>query len=86
MMHDRGLCKLAKECGELIQDAMKLSSYPDNDHPSGVDVREKLTEEIADVLAAINFVIEKHRLNFRVIEERRAQKLEIFKSWDTEDD
>ena len=74
-----GLFKVAEECGELIQELMKLSNYPNGKHP-----RRKRTlmvstqEEAADVLAAIDYFIEKNKLDRAIVEKRRLSK---FKKW-----
>lgn len=85
MMKARGLAKLVEECGELTQVAAKRIAYPRGKHPD--EYREKplnlrLEEEIADVLAAAAFVVEKLKLDKRAIEFRRIKKLKRFRKWD----
>ena len=85
MMHDQGLTKLAEECGELVQIAMKKATYPEVEiHPDGKPINSRLEEEIGDVLAAIGFAIYKHSLDTHRIEDRRTQKLKLFEEWDRE--
>lgn len=61
-----GLAKLAEECDELTQIAAKIIAYPDFDiHPDGGNLKERLTEELADVAAISLFVIEHARLNLK---------------------
>jgi len=64
----RGLAKLSEECGELQQiigkRLIKTNKYKD-----------KLEEEISDVLAAAEYVIQKLKLNRNKIEERASLKL-----------
>lgn len=82
MMFASGLAKLLEELGELSQ----IAAYPNtDDHPDGAgSMRLRLEEEIGDVLAAIDFVSNKFRLNSRRILDRKAAKLERFKQWDGE--
>ncbi|UBF29884.1 hypothetical protein K9N68_37370 (plasmid) [Kovacikia minuta CCNUW1] len=86
-MHQKGLTKLMEEMGELTQVAAKKSSYLYTDvHPDNNGLlSSRMEEEVGDVLAAIEFVIGKHRLNREVIEQRRQKKLKIFREWDFSD-
>ncbi len=84
-MTANGLAKLIEECGELLQVAgKKLAYYHTNIHPDGegaLDVR--LADEIADVLAACDFV-RAHMLDIdlnRRIDGRRKEKFIRFQTW-----
>lgn len=85
MMHMNGLTKLIEECGELTQIAAKKSAFMNTDvHPDGAgSMKERLENEIADVLAACAFV----GLTFELDEERMAvrtnEKLARFTDWHT---
>ncbi len=87
-MSHNGLVKLSEECAEVIQVAQKLVAYPNlqyestERHPDGTFLLERLTEEIADAMAAFTFVIVKLSLNKDIVRERYHQKLSRFKQWD----
>lgn len=91
-----GLAKLIEECGELQQVAAKKLAYFDTDqHPDGSNLRLRLEEEIADVLAACDLVILTFQLSNNIsmplsemsaklaetIQERRKRKLALFLTW-----
>lgn len=85
---NRGYTKLVEECGELIQVAAKRIAYLDDSHPDdrtkpSLDLR--IEDEIADVLAACRFVIEKNKLNTQYIEGKMNLKVSVFNHWDKED-
>jgi NTP pyrophosphatase (non-canonical NTP hydrolase) len=89
-MSNEGLSKLIEECGEVLQVAGKIQGA------GGIDVRhwdevvvkqtlrERLEDEIGDLLAAINFVVDKNRLSLSKIQARRDCKLDQFQTWDAE--
>lgn len=81
MMHSKGLAKLVEECGELIRIAGKLIAFPDK-HPSGLNCRQELIDELADVLAACQFVANKYQLDINELNKRRLEKLQLYKHWD----
>ncbi len=89
-MRHKGLAKLTEECGELQQVIGKLFQYPnlidctEIQHPDGTILRACLEDEIADVLAAIEFVHQKLKLNTAEMTHRRAVKLALFQKWDKE--
>ena len=67
-MSGDGRIKLAEECGELVQVLMKTQAYPNSTiHPDGSNLRDRLTEEIGDVLAAIELVCSTHKLDYDLI-------------------
>lgn len=77
-----GLAKLLEEMGELAQVCAKKLAYYDTDaHPDGSSLRERMQEEVADVMAAIEFVIREHGLNRREIERRVQRKYDLFCEW-----
>ena len=81
-MHNNGLTKLQEECGELIQVCAKKSTYINAEiHPDGSNMKDRLEEEIADVLASCDLVLELHGLDAMKIANRRLSKLQIFKKW-----
>jgi NTP pyrophosphatase (non-canonical NTP hydrolase) len=82
-MSNNGLVKLVEECGELIQVAAKLIAYPDKQHPDNQGcLGLRIEDEIADVLAAIEFVRSKLSLSDHDIEMRVRTKLNTFSNWD----
>src|ERR1700722_7934464 len=71
-----GLSKLIEECGEVVQVCGKLlGTGGASAHWDGSDLRERLTEEIADVLAAARFVILHNGLDEAAIAKRTNEKL-----------
>lgn len=84
-MSNKGLTKLSEECGELVQAACKKIAYMDGQHPDKKgDLDKRIEEEMADVLAACDFVKKKLKLNTKAIEKRRKMKLKRFKKWDSD--
>lgn len=85
-MSNNGLTKLVEECGELVQIAAKRIAYPHiEDHPDGKgSIFIRLEDEIADVLAAIDFVVVMNELDFAAITMRREQKQKRFLEWHQE--
>src|SRR6266576_699201 len=77
------LSKLAEEAGETLQVIGKLmGTGGETNHWDGTDLRLRLIEELADLQAAIDFVIEVcPRMDSYAIEERRVRKLALFKAW-----
>lgn len=87
-MAARGLAKLIEECGELMQVAGKrLAYYDTNEHPDGgPSLALRLQEEIADVIAACEFVAEKDLgVSLYEINVRRMKKLDLFREWDAQE-
>ena len=82
-MSNNGLSKLIEECGEVLQIAGKLLAYPNGRHPDGKgDLKSRLELELGDLRAAIQFVIETHRLDGScTISEQYARKLALFREW-----
>lgn len=71
-----GLTKTTEECGELIQELMKLHSYPNGNHPRRKTNLVQSTEaEVADVYAILDYFVAKNNLNEGRIKRRRAYKL-----------
>ena len=78
-----GRDKLMEECGELISELAKKSAYPSlEEHPDGKGaMKERLENEIADVLGASKFVIETHELDYEKIMKRAGVKYKQFVTW-----
>lgn len=86
-MSNKGLTKLVEECCELGQISSKKIAYMETDvHPDGKGSMElRLEDEVADVLAAIAFVIGKFGLNKQRIDQRATEKYETFTRWDKDE-
>jgi NTP pyrophosphatase (non-canonical NTP hydrolase) len=85
MMHGKGLTKLMEECGELVQAAAKRLAYPRVAvHPDGKNLKVCLEQELADVLAASTFVIERNNLDADAIMKRTEAKLKQYRTWDAQ--
>lgn len=86
-MAARGIPKLIEECGELQQVLGKrLAYYTTDEHPDGSNLRRRMTEEMGDVLAAIEFVAEQEGLDYSALEGRVIRKLATFHMWDARAD
>jgi NTP pyrophosphatase (non-canonical NTP hydrolase) len=77
----KGLVKLLEEAGELQQIVAKKISYMDTDiHPDGKgSLKERMEDEIADLLAATEYVTHQFNLDQFRIESRKRDKLRVFK-------
>lgn len=80
-----GLSKLIEECGEVLQVSGKLIGRSGEiDHWDGTNLRERLTEELGDLLAAATFFVF-HNLDRSEVERRAQMKLETFNEWHRKD-
>lgn len=83
--HCPGLSKLAEEAGEVVQVIGKIMGAGGMvKHWDGSDLRERLIEEVADVIAASRFVIKANSLNVDEVYARATKKLETFRRWHAE--
>lgn len=78
-----GVAKLAEECGEVLQIIGKLiATGGRTDHWSGLDLGHELEDEMADVTAAIQFILKHNdQLDIDRIHGRVLRKLELFEEW-----
>lgn len=79
-----GLAKLAEEAGEVIQVIGKiiaLGGVENYTHWDGSDVLLRLEEEMADLLAACEFVMDKNALNRWAVRKRSEAKEALFNEW-----
>lgn len=83
-----GVAKLVEECGEVLQIAGKLITVNgENNYWEGRDIHQEFSEELADLLAAVTFTIDRSGLDQGEIYERATMKLARFKRWhETGDD
>lgn len=80
-----GISKLVEEAGEVMQVAGKLmGSGGDILHWDGTNLKERLEEEIADLLAACNFVVSYCKLDIPRIQARQSAKTALFLDWHNE--
>lgn len=76
------LLKLAEEPSELITEIMKLKAFPNGKHPGRKrNVILSMEDEMADVIAIINYTIDKERLDRKRIEGRAKAKYRKFSNW-----
>lgn len=82
-MTAKGLAKLIEECGELQQVAAKKLACPHTDeHYDGAgSLKERMEDEIADVIASCSFVTETHQLDEARITLRAEKKMALYKQW-----
>lgn len=77
-----GLLKAVEEGGELQQVIGKLLAYPVGTHPDGgPHLRIRLTNEVADLMAALDFVVLANGLDAAAIGVRVAEKFARFYQW-----
>lgn len=83
--HWPGLSKLIEEAGEVQQVAGKIiATGGDAKHFDGSDLRERLTEELGDLIAACNFVALVNGIDYERMQERVNKKLSLFETWHLE--
>lgn len=77
-----GISKIVEEAGEVLQVIGKLMGFGKfGIHWDGKPVKGSLEDEIADLLAAVDFAISKNKLSRKKIEARRREKLKKFQFW-----
>ena len=78
----RGIFKLTEECGEVLQLLGKIGPFPDGAHPDGKgDLAPRISDEVADLYAALDYFVEKNSLDTNAIQDRRAAKKSKFDEW-----
>jgi len=82
-----GGSKLIEECGETVQVCGKLmGTRGGTQHWEGRPLDERLEDELADLQAAITFVIQCNPLDGERIRGRTKEKLERFNHWHAAED
>ena len=83
-----GLAKLVEELGELQQVLGKIMAYPYGEHPDGTNIDVRLSEEMADVLAAIGVfaTLNLTEKELAFIQERSGNKADLFNAWHNGED
>lgn len=78
-----GVAKLIEECGELQQVLGKKLAWWDTDQPhwDGSILRDRMADEMGDVLAAIWFVADQLGLDKVKIGARQSAKTMLFGDW-----
>lgn len=78
-----GVAKLIEEMGELHQVLGKKLAWWDTDEPhwDGSTLRDRMVDEMADVQAAIYFVIDQLGLDEPRFDARSLAKGQLFKTW-----
>jgi|SRR5882672_5684387 len=77
-----GISKLVEECGEVQQVCGKLLATGGKiNHWDGSDLKGRLEEEIADMVAAARFVVDRCGLDGNRVQKRIIEKLARFTSW-----
>ncbi len=77
-----GISKLLEEAGEVVQVGGKLlATYGEVQHWDGSNLQDRLTDELGDLLAAIDFVVMLCKLDAARIMRQRAEKLDQFLAW-----
>jgi NTP pyrophosphatase (non-canonical NTP hydrolase) len=83
--HWPGLGKLVEECGEVIQVAAKLvAANGSAGNWDGSELHGRLIDELADVEAAIDFVLAANGIERERLVNRQAAKLAMFWRWHDE--
>lgn len=80
-----GLSKLVEEAGEVLQVAGKLiGTGGAENHWDGTNLRDRMHEEIGDLLAACQFVSDHNGLDATRIFARMQEKLALYEKWHRE--
>lgn len=77
------LCITQEECAEVSQAVSKIFRFGwESTHPkTGVNNKEHLEEEIGDLLAMVDIMIEKCIISDSAVNEARQKKKEKLKVW-----
>jgi NTP pyrophosphatase (non-canonical NTP hydrolase) len=80
--HWPGISKVTEEAGEVLQIAGKLmGSMGVIHHWDGTNLKDRIEEELADLYAAIQFVVEHCHLDEDRFLNRAAEKRQVFNRW-----
>lgn len=76
---------LQEECAEVIQIVSKCRRFGiDELHlKEGIKNRELLNEEIGDILAIVDYLIDQNVITMGELEQAKAKKVNKLKSWST---
>ena len=78
-----GVAKVLEESSELNVNLAKLmATNGDASYWGGVNLRDEITDEIADTLAAIYFFLEFNpQINFEHVKDRWGTKAQKYRKW-----
>lgn len=77
-----GLSKLIEECGEVLQIAGKLiATGGKTEHWDGSDLRERMMDELSDLMAACDFFAITNGFPVERIIKRLDAKISQFQEW-----
>lgn len=80
-----GLSKLIEECGETLQVCGKLiATGGEREHWDGSDLKARIEDEMADLLAATTFVTGMNGLDVTRMAARTREKIALFHKWHKE--
>lgn len=80
-----GTSKLIEEMGEVMQVLGKLiATHGATDHWDGTDLRDRLHEELSDLIAATSFFVDANGLDLKRLDARVAEKVALFEQWHAE--
>jgi len=81
-----GLSKLAEESGEVIQVLGKIvGTGGEVEHWDGTNLRDRVSEELGDLCAAIHFFVDKNNLDRDMIVAQYSRKRQLFEQWHNAD-
>lgn len=71
-----------EECAEVIQEISKIFRFGiDNQHKSGIQHREKLEQEVGDLLAMIDLMFEHKLIDTDNVQDAIQSKKDKLKTW-----
>lgn len=75
------LVKLAEECAELSQIVCKALLFPPYTKRTEIEIQRSLEAEIADTLAAIEWVCDHCGVDRVAVEQRKKAKIELWRPY-----
>lgn len=77
-----GLGKVVEEFGETLTIIGKIiATKGGSDYWDGSNLMERLEEEIADSLAAVEYMVHENTLDWKAIDSRTVLKLDLYRKW-----
>lgn len=78
---NEALCILQEECAEVTQAVSKIFRFGYDDEYNGATNRQRLEEEIGDLLAMIDILVENSVISDSKLNEARINKKIKLKTW-----